>query len=419
MEALRTVAQSAFQSSVFHNSPSHYHIVTTTDANPQSPATLVQASATLAEIEDVEKSNRSLLLVKIVYDATISRHVFRTTQSDSQRLSEIFHIDPYGLGLVANDMTGFHCLAGSESGHLTSYYLQCAAYKILWTYNSESQSVRGITFVVNSKRGPSAFKDLVNIMKLNLALLLHPLFLPLSAAIQTVAFFDRLLREGYDQSRLVEVATGYRPITELSEAREGLRKLADVSREMSILIRRSLMVIRRIKQWKLAARDFERLVSDHRPANDSVRPGLLSAEASAKSVLASLKLIRRRLEVMEIDFSYIGGRAENQSTVDALTSINLAMAATRDSSSMKVIAIMTMAFLPGTFLAALFAVPSLDWDSQTVVQGNFWVYWAFAIPFTIMVFVFWMFLTRRQELSQFYDRVRVYMGRKERKAPST
>lgn len=73
---------------------------------------------------------------------------------------------------------------------------------------------------------------------------------------------------------------------------------------------------------------------------------------------------------------------------DALTSINLAMAATRDSSSMKVIAIITMAFLPGTFLAALFAVPSLDWNSQTVARGNFWVYWAFAIPFTIMVFIF-------------------------------
>jgi uncharacterized membrane protein len=86
---------------------------------------------------------------------------------------------------------------------------------------------------------------------------------------------------------------------------------------------------------------------------------------------------------------------------------------------MKVIAIMTMAFLPGTFLAALFAVPSLDWGSQTVVQSNFWIYWAFAIPFTIMVFVVWMFLTQRQELSQFYDRIRVYIGRKKRKTLST
>jgi uncharacterized membrane protein len=86
---------------------------------------------------------------------------------------------------------------------------------------------------------------------------------------------------------------------------------------------------------------------------------------------------------------------------------------------MKVIAIMTMAFLPGTFLAALFAVPSLDWGSQTVVQSNFWIYWAFAIPFTIMVFVVWMFLTQRQELAQFYDRIRVYIGRKKRKTLST
>ncbi|KAM0226736.1 hypothetical protein ACHAPO_012114 [Fusarium lateritium] len=179
-------------------------------------------------------------------------------------------------------MTGFHCLAGSENGLLSSYYLQCAAYKILWTYNYESQSVRGIVFVVNSKKGPLAFADLINIMKFNLVLLLHALFLPLSAATQTVAFFDKLLRQGYDKARLVKVATGYRPITELPETREGLRKLADVSRETSILIPKSLMVIRRIKQWKLAARDFELLALNHRPASDSVHLGLLSAEASAK-----------------------------------------------------------------------------------------------------------------------------------------
>jgi Mg2+ and Co2+ transporter CorA len=80
---------------------------------------------------------------------------------------------------------------------------------------------------------------------------------------------------------------------------------------------------------------------------------------------------------------------------DTITSINLAMTTTRDSSSMKVIAIMTMIFLPGTFLAALFAVPSLDWKADTVVQDNFWVYWAFTIPFTIFVLVSWGLLTNQ------------------------
>jgi hypothetical protein len=63
----------------------------------------------------------------------------------------------------------------------------------------------------------------------------------------------------------------------------------------------------------------------------------------------------------------------------------------KDSRDMKAIAIMTMAFLPGTFVAALFAVPSLQWTDANVIQDNFWVYWVFAIPTTILVFVVWDF----------------------------
>lgn len=58
---------------------------------------------------------------------------------------------------------------------------------------------------------------------------------------------------------------------------------------------------------------------------------------------------------------------------------------------MKTIAVMTMAFLPGTFFAALFAVPSLKWEQPgpNVIQPKFWVYWAFTLPSTLLVFVVW------------------------------
>jgi hypothetical protein len=86
---------------------------------------------------------------------------------------------------------------------------------------------------------------------------------------------------------------------------------------------------------------------------------------------------------------------------DTLASIDLARSAARDGASMKVVAIMTMAFLPGTFFAALFAVPSLQWDNKNNVVGdNFWVYWAFTLPLTAVVFVLWMILTQREELAK-------------------
>jgi FtsH-binding integral membrane protein len=82
--------------------------------------------------------------------------------------------------------------------------------------------------------------------------------------------------------------------------------------------------------------------------------------------------------------------------VDARASINLATASKRDSSSMKTVAVMTMAFLPATFFAALFAVPSLQWDQPTIIQSTFWVYWAFTLPVTVLVFGVWFGITERK-----------------------
>ncbi len=80
---------------------------------------------------------------------------------------------------------------------------------------------------------------------------------------------------------------------------------------------------------------------------------------------------------------------------DAAASIDLAAASKRDSSSMKTIAVMTMAFLPATFFAALFALPSLNWEQSEVVQSKFWVYLAFTLPTTTLIFIVWLAVTNR------------------------
>lgn len=75
----------------------------------------------------------------------------------------------------------------------------------------------------------------------------------------------------------------------------------------------------------------------------------------------------------------------------AIASRDLAAAAREDSSAMKSIAILTMFFLPGTFFAALFAMPSVGWDQPR----HFLLYWAFTIPATILTFTIWAVLTQR------------------------
>lgn len=61
---------------------------------------------------------------------------------------------------------------------------------------------------------------------------------------------------------------------------------------------------------------------------------------------------------------------------------------------------MTMAFLPATFLAALFAM-------SPVIQDSFWVYWAWAIPVTTVVFLIWAGIVQR---SNFLSVVRWLRG---------
>ncbi|KAI1478425.1 hypothetical protein F4774DRAFT_419463 [Daldinia eschscholtzii] len=88
-------------------------------------------------------------------------------------------------------------------------------------------------------------------------------------------------------------------------------------------------------------------------------------------------------------------------------SVELTKMAASDSWSMKVIAIMTMIFLPGMFFASLFSVPLLHWDEERVVGNNFWVYWAFTIPSTVLIVTLWFFITQQKRMGKLF-RVRKY-----------
>lgn len=87
----------------------------------------------------------------------------------------------------------------------------------------------------------------------------------------------------------------------------------------------------------------------------------------------------------------------NASVELAKDSRTIAAATMRDSSAMKTVAILTMTFLPATFFAALFALPVFQWNATPVLQPRFWVYWAFTIPFTVLVFAVWFIATSISE----------------------
>ncbi|KAH8202812.1 hypothetical protein TruAng_002975 [Truncatella angustata] len=82
---------------------------------------------------------------------------------------------------------------------------------------------------------------------------------------------------------------------------------------------------------------------------------------------------------------------------DSLININivnlsteLARASKEDSSTMKAIAILTMAFLPATFFATLFALPTLESETgDVIIHSGFKWFWIFSIPATLLMFTVW------------------------------
>ncbi|KAF7951235.1 uncharacterized protein EAE97_002786 [Botrytis byssoidea] len=62
-----------------------------------------------------------------------------------------------------------------------------------------------------------------------------------------------------------------------------------------------------------------------------------------------------------------------------------------NSKAMKTIAILGMVFLPGTFIASIFAMPVFTWtpEGSIIIQEDFGYYWAVTVPLTLIILVAW------------------------------
>ncbi|KAI1084050.1 hypothetical protein F5B20DRAFT_526502 [Whalleya microplaca] len=118
----------------------------------------------------------------------------------------------------------------------------------------------------------------------------------------------------------------------------------------------------------------------------------------------SLETDRRMSELRcraQIDIIY-SKMAQEDNNLNA----RMAVASTRDSSSMKALAVITAIFLPGEYIGTLFGVSMFNWETGTagdpaisedapdgwphpVVMPSFWIYWAFTIPLTFFIVVMW------------------------------
>lgn len=67
---------------------------------------------------------------------------------------------------------------------------------------------------------------------------------------------------------------------------------------------------------------------------------------------------------------------------------------------MQTLAVVTMAFLPATFLATIFAMPILQWEQGmgAVMRPELGLYFGLCVPVTLGIFGAWAWLTHRRKL---------------------
>ncbi|CAG7986658.1 unnamed protein product [Penicillium nalgiovense] len=81
------------------------------------------------------------------------------------------------------------------------------------------------------------------------------------------------------------------------------------------------------------------------------------------------------------------------SQANAKTSMEIGHAAQIDSSAMRTIAFVTLAFLPPTFISSIFSMSFFHSgeDNGWGMSKEFWLYWVFAVPTTIATVLIWQY----------------------------
>lgn len=306
MNALRKFALEDFQGQVFRDCPLQYQIITVESIRGFGND-LVQNAATLEEIEQIANTNVSFILVKVFYHRSLGQHIFHTSQTDCQMLQQIFHIDPCGLGMVATNMTGFHCLQRDAPSRPASYYMKCTTFRLIWSYDQGGNFARAIAFYRAPDPKRQTFQDFVTTLESNLDLVLHSLFLPLSGATQAVIDMDSKFREYSLAFKTIERFTTSRID---SEAEMESYEFSSMSRQISALIVKIEKSIHKTRQWILAMNSLTkfRLNQGSKPIQGLT---IESDENNSASVLGGIQLIQSKLDVMEIKFNYILARAKD------------------------------------------------------------------------------------------------------------
>ncbi|KAH6987183.1 hypothetical protein EDB80DRAFT_178465 [Ilyonectria destructans] len=114
-------------------------------------------------------------------------------------------------------------------------------------------------------------------------------------------------------------------------------------------------------------------------------------------IKARLNIIRNEYQDWIRDCTMrVDGMAMATQWAQGETNVEIALATKRDSRYMRSIALLTMIFLPGTFLAGIFSMTFFDWKSDSggvVVSKYVWIYVLIAVVLTLLTVGSWYYFS--------------------------
>ncbi|KAF5127516.1 hypothetical protein E5D57_008449 [Metarhizium anisopliae] len=205
-------------------------------------------------------------------------------------------------------------------------------------------------------------------------------------------------------------------------------KLASTSRKSKVLEKLLSFMRKTLEESEIGLQDLLPDAAPERPGSDGT-----NESPTGSSVLKShVSVLQDRQEMQVTDIEYTLKRAQVQS--DALFNIiqqyhanfnlelsrsteQIAFFSYRDAASMKTLAVVTMFFLPGSFISALFSTNCFEWAGVDLRSGSIGVkptpqmslYWAITIPLTGLTFVLyvvWLAFQKRERDNMVKDQMR-------------
>ncbi|KLU82099.1 hypothetical protein MAPG_01176 [Magnaporthiopsis poae ATCC 64411] len=153
--------------------------------------------------------------------------------------------------------------------------------------------------------------------------------------------------------------------------------------------------------WNTQLAKMARHADDINPDSDRFEAPLLKSreQTPERGTVGMETKIRKRIQSIREEYEdwtrdctmRVDGMAMTTQWAQGEINVEISYDAKRDSQHMRSIALLTMVFLPGTFLASVFSMSFFDWKEGASVSSYIWIYFVIAIFMTLLVIGLWWY----------------------------